>query len=155
LKRTLQSLACGKKRVLTKIPIGKDINDDDVFKFNPDFWDERYKIHINSIQAKVSVGPMSLIRSTVSNQYLQPEESRKTNESVEEDRKYAIDAAVVRIMKGKKEMTFEQLKFATIDAVKAHFNPQVDIIKKRIDALVEQDYLERDPKDKSRYLYVA
>ena len=62
LKRTLQSLACGKKRVLTKNPPGKDIHDEDVFKYNPDFWDERYKTHINSIQAKVSVRLLLIVR---------------------------------------------------------------------------------------------
>lgn len=55
LRRTLQSLACGKKKVLKKIPPGKDINDNDVFKFNADFTDQHAKVHINSIQAKVSV----------------------------------------------------------------------------------------------------
>ncbi|KAG5641761.1 hypothetical protein DXG03_004273 [Asterophora parasitica] len=55
LKRTLQSLACGKKKVLKKIPPGRDVDDTDLFKFNADFEDPRAKVHINSIQAKVSV----------------------------------------------------------------------------------------------------
>ena len=55
VRRTLQSLACGKKKVLKKIPPGKDINNNDVFKFNVDFTDQHAKVHINSIQAKVSV----------------------------------------------------------------------------------------------------
>jgi cullin-4 len=58
-------------------------------------------------------------------------------------------------MKAKKEMTYEQLKAATIDAVKGHFVPQVDAIKQRIDSLVEGDYLERSREDKNRFLYVA
>jgi cullin-4 len=60
----------------------------------------------------------------------------------------------VRIMKAKKEMTYEQLKAATIDEVKKHFVPQVETIKKRIEYLVDQDYLERS-EDKNRFLYVA
>ena len=55
LRRTLQSLACGKKKVLKKVPPGRDVEDDDVFKYNPDFEDPHAKVHINSIQAKVSV----------------------------------------------------------------------------------------------------
>ncbi|TFK38770.1 Cullin-4B [Crucibulum laeve] len=138
LRRTLQSLACGKKKVLKKLPPGKDVNDEDIFKFNDDFDDPRAKVHINSIQAKVS-----------------PEESKRTNISIEGDRKHYIDAAIVRIMKAKKEMGYEQLKAATIDAVKNHFVPQVDIIKKRIDSLVESDYLERSEEDRSIFHYVA
>jgi hypothetical protein len=41
--------------VLKKVPPGKDVNDDDVFNFNQAFDDPRAKVHINSIQAKVSV----------------------------------------------------------------------------------------------------
>ncbi|KAF9012551.1 Cullin family-domain-containing protein [Cyathus striatus] len=138
LRRTLQSLACGKKKVLKKFPSGRNVNDDDMFRFNADFEDERAKVHINSIQAKVS-----------------PEESRRTNISIEGDRKHYLDAAIVRIMKAKKELTYEQLKAATIDAVKNHFVPSVDVIKKRIDSLVESDYLERSKGDRNKFLYVA
>ena len=55
LQRTLQSLACGKKRVLRKHPLGKDVNKTDTFHFNADFTDPRYQVHINSIQAKETV----------------------------------------------------------------------------------------------------
>ena len=55
LRRTLQSLACGKKKVLKKIPPGKEVDDTDVFRYNADFDDPHPKIHINSIQVKVSV----------------------------------------------------------------------------------------------------
>lgn len=59
LRRTLQSLACGKKKVLKKVPPGRDINGSDIFKFNADFEDPHAKVHINSIQAKVSVSSKS------------------------------------------------------------------------------------------------
>merc|ERR1712079_825221 len=52
MRRTLQSLACGKARVLTKIPKGKDINDGDKFIYNKDFTNALFKIKINQIQLK-------------------------------------------------------------------------------------------------------
>jgi cullin 4 len=55
LRRTLQSLACGKKKVLRKIPEGREVGDDDVFRFNADFTDPHARVHINSIQAKDTV----------------------------------------------------------------------------------------------------
>ena len=55
LRRVLQSLACAKKKVLKKVPAGKDVHDGDIFKFNADFDDPRPKVHINSIQVKASV----------------------------------------------------------------------------------------------------
>ena len=66
-----------------------------------------------------------------------------------------LDAAIVRIMKAKKEMTYEQLKAATIDAVKNHFSPQVEVIKSRIDSLLQAEYMERSPHDRNLFLYVA
>jgi cullin-4 len=58
-------------------------------------------------------------------------------------------------MKANKTMTYEKLKNATIDAVKNHFRPQVDIIKQRVDSLVEGDYLERDKSERNIFHYVA
>ena len=58
-------------------------------------------------------------------------------------------------MKGKKQLQYEQLKTATIDAVKHHFKPDVPMIKQRVDNLVEQDYLRRDEDDYSLLIYVA
>jgi len=138
LRRTLQSLACGKKKVLKKIPAGKDVNDTDILHFNPDFTDPHAKVHINSIQVKET-----------------PAETSRTHTSIEGDRRHYLDAAIVRIMKSRKELSYEQLKTATIDAVKSHFVPDVKMIKHRIDAMVDQDYLNRDAEDKSLYVYVA
>ncbi|KAG1746967.1 Cullin family-domain-containing protein [Suillus lakei] len=138
LRRTLQSLACANKKVLKKRPVGKDVNDNDVFYFNAEFTDPRAKVHINSIQAKETV-----------------EENQRTQSHIEGDRKHYLDAAIVRIMKAKKELSHEQLKNETIDAVKSHFVPEVSVIKLRIDGLVEQEYLRRDAEDRNLYIYVA
>ncbi|KAI0327296.1 Cullin-4B [Cubamyces sp. BRFM 1775] len=138
LQRTLQSLACGKKRVLRKQPLGKDVNPTDVFHFNAEFTDPRYQVHINSIQSKET-----------------PEETKRTQNSIEADRKHALDAAIVRVMKAKKELNYEQLKTATIEAVRKHFVPEVGMIKQRIQGLVEQEYLRRDEDDMNKYIYVA
>lgn len=74
---------------------------------------------------------------------------------IEADRKYALDAAIVRIMKGKKKLHYEQLKNQTIEAVSKHFQPEVPMIKSRIDGLVEQDYLRRDEEDMNVLHYEA
>uniref|UniRef100_A0A8C1PL17 Cullin 4A n=1 Tax=Cyprinus carpio TaxID=7962 RepID=A0A8C1PL17_CYPCA len=55
LKRTLQSLACGKARVLNKTPRGKDVEDGDSFQFNSDFRHKLFRIKINQIQMKETV----------------------------------------------------------------------------------------------------
>ncbi|KAH8999781.1 Cullin-4B [Lactarius akahatsu] len=138
LRLILQSLACGKKRVLKKRPAGKDVNDDDVFVFNDAFEDPRAKVHINSIQVKETV-----------------EESQRMQSAVEGDRKHYLDAAIVRVMKARKQLTYEQIKTETIEAVRRHFTPDVLSIKQRIDGLVEQEYLRRDDDDRNMFFYVA
>lgn len=50
LQRTLQSLACGKERVLVKHPKGRDVNTTDSFSFNDGYTSERYRVKINQIQ---------------------------------------------------------------------------------------------------------
>lgn len=55
LRRTLQSLACGKARVITKIPKGRDIVDNDRFVFNNEFINKLFRIKINQIQLKETV----------------------------------------------------------------------------------------------------
>ncbi|KAI5118667.1 hypothetical protein M0805_001040 [Coniferiporia weirii] len=138
LRRTLQSLACANKKVLKKRPAGRDVNDGDVFYFNPDFTDPRARVHINSIQAKET-----------------PEETKKTQGAIESDRKSFLDAAIVRIMKAKKTLGHQALIAATIDAMKAHFLPEVAMIKSRFDSLIEQEYIRRDELEQNVYVYVA
>ncbi|KAJ7225886.1 Cullin-4B [Mycena pura] len=138
LRITLQSLACGKKRVLLKLPMGRDINDGDAFRFNDGFTDPRPKVHINSIQAKISEG-----------------ESKQTQTAIDGERGAQLDAAIVRIMKSKKEMVYEKLVNAVIDAVKNHFTPDVKTIKVRIDKMIEQEYVRRDDDKPQMLFYVA
>ncbi|KAK7688012.1 hypothetical protein QCA50_008382 [Cerrena zonata] len=138
LRRTLQSLAVAKKRVLRKEPVGKEVRDNDIFTFNPEFWENAYSIHINTIQVKET-----------------PEESKKTQSLIESDRKHVLDAAIVRVMKAKKELHMEHLKTGIIDAVKSHFVPSVQLIKERIDAMVEGEYIKRSDADMNIFVYLA
>mgnify|MGYP001800982942 FL=1 len=61
MKRTLQSLACGKARVLHKNPKGKDIDDLDSFTYADDFKHKLYRIKINQVQMKETVSVPVLV----------------------------------------------------------------------------------------------
>ena len=63
------------------------MGDEDVFAFNDKFTNKQLKIKINSVQSRESV-----------------EEQKETAEKVFADRQYAVDAAIVRIMKSRKRM---------------------------------------------------
>lgn len=59
LRRTLQSLACGRARVITKTPKGREILDGDQFDFNNEFTNKLFRIKINQIQMKETVSGFS------------------------------------------------------------------------------------------------
>jgi len=135
---TLQSLALGKFRVLIKRPGGKDVLETDEFLFNAKVEEKRRNIHIPSIQQQETV-----------------EETRQIEHAIDQDRQASIDAAIVRIMKAHKKVTDEDLKVKTIGALAKHFRPAVPDIKRRIEHLIERDYMTRDEKNTNLYHYVA
>ncbi|KAL4887389.1 hypothetical protein BJY04DRAFT_204342 [Aspergillus karnatakaensis] len=136
LKRTLQSLACAKYRVLAKKPKGRDVNDTDEFSYNPTFTDPKMRIKINQIQLKET-----------------KEENKTTHERVAADRHYETQAAIVRIMKSRKSITHAELVAEVIKATRSRGVLDPADIKKNIEKLIEKDYMERD--DGNRYQYVA
>lgn len=136
LRRTLQSLACGKARVLAKQPKGKDICDGDRFLYNKDFTNALFKIKINQIQLKET-----------------NDEQKATEERVFQDRQYQIDAAIVRIMKMRKTLSHNLLLTELYNQLKFPVKPPD--LKKRIESLIDRDYVERDKDNSNQYNYVA
>ena len=136
LNRTLQSLACARYRVLNKHPRGRDVNTTDTFTVNLAFTDPKYRIKINQIQLKET-----------------PRENKETHERVAADRHFETQAAIVRIMKGRKKMHHAELVAEVIKATKSRGVLDPAEIKKEIEKLIEKDYLERD--DGGAYKYLA
>ena len=74
----------------------------------------------------------------------------ETRAKVDEDRKHEIEAAVVRIMKARKKMPHSQLVAEVIEQLRHRFAPPPNIIKKRIEGLIEREYLIRT--EENRYV---
>jgi len=70
-------------------------------------------------------------------------------------RRHQIDAAIVRIMKTRKTLKHQALIGEVVDQLKARFSPSSVDIKKRIESLIEQEYLERDENQRGVYNYKA
>ncbi|ORZ07297.1 Cullin-domain-containing protein [Lobosporangium transversale] len=139
LKRTLQSVACGKFKVLIKDPKSREIAETDTFKFNAAFSERQLRIKIQTIASKVE--------SAV--------ELKETQEKVDEDRKHIAEAAIVRVMKNRKSLDHNNLITEVISQLQGRFNPAPSMIKKRIEALIDREYLERAPGDRTIYNYLA
>jgi len=137
LKRTLATLSLGVAKLIGRIePKTKDINENDEFYFRKEFSSKSRHIKINTLQ-------LSETR----------QENEKIQENVFKDRQYQVDAAIVRIMKTRKSLTHQQLITELFQQLK--FPAKTSDLKKRIDSLIEREFIERDPNDHNTYLYVA
>ena len=140
LKRVMQSLACVKgKNVLKKDPMGKDVSPTDVFSINDSFSSKLYK---------VKIGMVAATRET-------DLEKADTRERVEEDRKPQIEAAIVRIMKARKVLSHNDVIAEVTKQLAGRFIAQPAVIKKRIESLIDREFLERDATERSLYRYLA
>eukprot|EP00063_Salmo_salar_P067733 XP_014042568.1 PREDICTED: cullin-4A-like [Salmo salar] len=81
------------------------------------------------------------------------EEQVSTTERVFQDRQYQIDAAVVRIMKMRKTLGHNLLVSELYNQLKFPVKP--GDLKKRIESLIDRDYMERDKESPNQYHYVA
>jgi cullin 3 len=141
-KRAIQSLAMGKYRILTNTTRGgsRDILDEDLFQVNLDFTHPLSKIKIPTISASSSGSGSSVSEDA--------KERAATLEKIATDRRYQIEASVVRVMKSRKTMQHNLLVAQVVEQLSVRFNPDIMMVKKRIEELIERDYLERDEGDR-------
>nr|ACS69068.1 CULLIN1-like protein 1 [Lilium longiflorum] len=132
--RLLHSLSCAKYKILNKEPNTKSISPTDYFEFNSKFTDKMRRI-------KIPLPPV--------------DEKRKVIEDVDKDRRYAIDASIVRIMKSRKVLGHQQLVMECVEQLGRMFKPDFKAIKKRIEDLISREYLERDKDNPNLYKYLA
>eukprot|EP00854_Cymbomonas_tetramitiformis_P000968 gene968-1486_t len=164
LKRTLQSLACAKVRVLTKEPKGRNVEDSDTFIFNDDFTEKLFRIKVNQIQMKESLEENQATTESVFQVYNPQPEVYPPQPEVyppqpevytpqPEDRQYQIDAAIVRIMKTRKTLSHTLLISEMYNQLKFPVKPPD--LKKRIESLIDREYLQRDRGNPQIYEYLA
>ncbi len=73
---------------------------------------------------------------------------------VDKGREHQLDAAIVRIMKTRQTLKHQELVSEVTRAIRL-FVPQPAEIKKRIEQLINKEYLERDEEDRKMYNYLA
>jgi len=163
MERVLQSLSMGREgtRVLKKVDydsptqpasssktdgespsktkkkrVRRNVGPYDRFLFNSSFTSNQRRIRITNITMKET-----------------SEERKKTHAAVSKDRLYFIDAAVVRIMKARKTIDHRGLIGEVMAQLK--FPVTAADIKKRVESLIEREYMERVESDRSKYKYLA
>ncbi|KAL6049859.1 Cullin-3A isoform A [Balamuthia mandrillaris] len=138
LKRNLLSLSLAKYKILKKEAEGKQVKDEDAFTFNKAFRSKLFRVRVMTVQRGES-----------------NEERTVTRLKVDEDRKHQIEAGIVRIMKARKTMEHSALIAEVTKQLSSRFMPSPIIVKKRIESLIEREYLERSKSDRKIYNYLA
>jgi cullin 3 len=156
LKRHLLSMSVSKFRVFKKLSAkgkdkdaptdkkekkkkSKDIFDNDMFVCNVDFKSSKTRVRIPLIKASGLFGKMA----------------GKVGVAVEEDRRHLVEAAIVRIMKTRKTLEHNNLISEVTRQLTVRFRPSPQLIKKRIESLIEREYLKRSDGDRRMYDYLA
>ena len=134
LDRVLQSLTGPKHQLLLTRP-PSHYGEDRVYVFN-------WAFESKTLRLKIPLPPSE-------------GEKKKVMEDVQKDRKYALDAAAVRVMKSRKTLHYQQLVVEVSQQVARAFKPDFRLLKKRIEELVAREYLERDAENPQVFHYLA
>ena len=157
LRRHLISLCTPKNKILKKGSKGRGItSDDDTFTYNKDFTSKLKRVRIPLVKET------SIANKTDANGAAVPEAATapaaidgSVPVAVEEDRRHLVEAAIVRIMKARKALNHNDLIAEVTKQLSIRFNPAPQFIKKRIESLIEREYLERSETEHRVYNYVA
>uniref|UniRef100_A0A914R076 Cullin family profile domain-containing protein n=1 Tax=Panagrolaimus davidi TaxID=227884 RepID=A0A914R076_9BILA len=142
LKRALTSMSMGKKsqKVLLRNGNGLEIENDDIFSVNDEFTSKLNRIKIQMIPSKFEKNKS---------------EEKEIRSNIEKDRKHEIEAAIIRIMKSRQKLIHNELITEVTKLLQSRFLPDPLIIKKRIEALIEREYLKRDESNFNLYHYIS
>lgn len=138
IKASLVSLMSKKYPLLIKEPKGREFNKTDVFRLNFKFVSPKRRLNIPMPTAKIS-----------------EEEKEAAHETVVEDRRHAIEAAIVRVMKQHKSLDHQRLLMEVSKLCNPVFKPEPRAIKNRIEELINREYLAREEGSNSCYKYLA
>ncbi|TMW60747.1 hypothetical protein Poli38472_000789 [Pythium oligandrum] len=101
----------------------------------------------SSKKTRISAVPSSPVES--------PKVAKATTREVEEDRKMALQAAIVRVMKTRRDILDSQLHNEVAEMLQSQFVPTSTALKQNIEILIQKEYLRRHESQQSRLLYVA
>lgn len=132
------ALTTGKQRILIKTPKSKSVNDDDTLTFNSAFKSKLFRVKILQVAAKRDTAP----------------QIAATRRDVEEGRKHAIEAAIVRVMKARQTMQHNNLIAEVIKRLAKRFKAEPTSVKRRLESLIEREYIARG-KNRKTYEYLA
>ncbi|DAZ98501.1 TPA: hypothetical protein N0F65_004938 [Lagenidium giganteum] len=153
LKRHLISLCTPKYKILVKSSKGKRIDEDeDEFSVHEGYKSKLHRVRIPLVSQKESSLLPAIAATATAGMKNSADELPPT---VAEDRKHLVEAAIVRIMKTRKQMQHNHLITEVTRQMSSRFAPTPQLIKLRIESLIEREYLQRTATDRRVYNYLA
>jgi len=126
-------------KILMKNPKGTEFKMEDNFSVNFGYENNMIKIRVPIMHSKTQ----------------KTAEAADLSSKVEDDRKHIIDATIVKVMKARKRIEHNSLIAECTKILSGKFSPDPQLIKKRIEGLIDREYMEKDKEDRRFYLYIA
>jgi hypothetical protein len=139
VKEHIMPLIEGKCSLLVKTGSGDRIGNSDAFRVNEEFNSKRRKVDFCS----------GLLETTKD---IKNKKHRKALENIAERRKEAIEASIVRIMKNRKIMRFNEILNEVM--IELHLPLTHADIKQRLESLVVREYLSQSNECIEEYTYI-
>ena len=117
----------------------KEFHGTDIYLLNGSFKHNLYKIKVPTAHAKEN----------------KQAEKVDVSDKVDEDRKHMVEATIVKVMKARRKIEHNALIAESTKILSQKFNPDPTMIKKRIESLIDREYMERDTEDRRFYKYIA
>eukprot|EP01147_Barroeca_monosierra_P005538 gene5538-8920_t len=140
LNRTLQCLTSGKVKLLLKTcKSNKGISSTDTYCVNEKFSSRMMKIKV----------PQVVTKEIAAN------ESKEALKQVNDERKHEIEACIVRTLKARKLLNYNDIVIEVTQQLSHRFRPSPTSIKKRLETLIDQEFIKRDDQYRTLYRYLA
>ncbi|CAF4223899.1 unnamed protein product, partial [Rotaria sp. Silwood2] len=136
----------------SKLLVCTDINEDEL---DEDLKDTDIKLNYSIRLATNFKSKKLRINLNVPLKSVEQKDIEGVHRTINDDRKMVIQAAIVRIMKARQTLKHALLMQEVIQQLSSRFKPNIPVIKKCIDILIEKEYLERQPNDKDVLRYLA
>lgn len=78
---------------------------------------------------------------------LYQKEAQSLTNQINREREHQIDSCIIRIMKSRRKLDLSSIEAETMKLI-ALFDPEPKMIKRRIESLIEREYLGRDETER-------
>ncbi|KFH11563.1 putative cullin 3, partial [Toxoplasma gondii MAS] len=160
LKRHLISLTTPRCKILLRASSGAgaanaaELKDSDTLTVNLSYTNKLRRVRVPLVAVPAAAGSGEAADAWAT-PHLEAQAGADVPSSVEQDRNYLVEAAIVRVMKTRRRMIHNDLLVEVTRHLAQRFRPSPALIKQRVEKLIEREFLERDAADRRMYNYLA